>query len=217
MQQIYEFIRIEGSISSGDIHEKILEIAIKNIQDLNVRWGNSKDIIYKADKLRFEPSDYTDASNYNVVDLLNKYINWDTKTGKERNFYLKTYLRFIHNKFDELNTELHYRQLTNGLNNEEIQTIEDFIHNYRSFSPIGFLSKEEENQIQSKCDYYCDELENNFLSIEKQKTSQHQTIPHHKNSIEKNGNTSFSISQIMDKYLRSKSKDVSLWNKLIGQ
>lgn len=211
---LHNSIKTEGKIiDKADFHESNLEIAFQNIDDLNLRWNNTKEVVYVSEKNRFEPSDYTDSSNYSVVDLLNKYISWNVKTGKDRDFHIKTYLRYIQNRFDELHTELHYRKLTNELNEGEKQAVKDFIRQYRSFAPIGLLTEKEENQIRTLCDQYCDELTLSFLCdeiVEAEASASNFTLNHQNVANQNLNDARFSFAQILNKYFRVKSKD-TLW------
>ncbi len=77
-----DLIKIEGLVDADNgQHTKLLKIGKENIEDLNRRLGNSLPIIYNAERHRYEPSDYTDQSNYKVVELLNKYTYWSHTTG----------------------------------------------------------------------------------------------------------------------------------------
>lgn len=226
MKQIeHDLIIIEGEIEiNRDLHSRKIEIAYNNLNDLNKRWSSIKEVIYVAQKFKFEPSDYTDSANYSVVDLLNKYINWDLSEGKDREYQVQTYFRSVQNRFEELNTELHYRKLTNGLSDDNRQEVKAFICNYRFFSPVGILSETEKNQIQSSLNKYCEELETNFLSVEEREfdlnldteeplkeTNVQQS--HEKSSID----AIISLNQIFARYFRRKTNEDSLWTRLIGQ
>lgn len=224
MDQIqHNLIKIEGDIEINTVlNTRNIQIAISNIDDLNQRWDNIYEVIYIADKQKFEPSDYTDPKNYNVVELLNRYINWNLSEGKDREYKIQTYLRSIQNKFEELNTNLHYRQLTNGLNDEDRQKVKAFINNYNFFIPSGFLSEMEKQQMESKLNKYCKELEKKYLSVAEVELilENHDALQETKldNSPDKSSTqTRDSINQIISKYFKIKTNENSLWTRLIGQ
>lgn len=160
-----DLIKIEGIVEANEIqHAEVLKIGNKNIQDLNSRWNNSLPIIYKAEKFKFEPSDYTDSSNYGVVDLLNKFVSWSISIGKERNFQIDTFLAGVENNYKLLKTDLHYIKLTNGINDEHRILIKSFITQYGFFHPQGFLVESEIAHIKSKLNDFCRKLQVEFLN-----------------------------------------------------
>lgn len=162
---LHDLIKIEGIVDADNQkHSNLLKIGKENIEDLNRRLGNSLEIIYNAERHRYEPSDYTDESNYQVVELLNKYIHWSLTTGKELNFQLNTYLQGIENSFNNLKTELHYIKITNGINDRHRLMVHQFINEFYDFSPKGLFSEKEISEIQKKLNAYCKALELEFLN-----------------------------------------------------
>ncbi|SMC62950.1 hypothetical protein [Moheibacter sediminis] len=222
MQTQHNLIKIEGKIGiNQELHNRKLEIAKSNIVELNKRWNNVNEVVYVVEKLKFEPSDYTDSRNYSVVDLLNKYINWDLSEGKDREYQIQTYLRSIQNKFEELNTELHYRRLTNGLNDEDIEDVKIFISNFHFLSPTGFLSEMEKDQIESRLNEYCEVLEKNYISVPEIELSLENYEPLREINLDHPAEKSIiesgtSLNQIFSKYFRVRSNEISLWTRLIG-
>lgn len=160
-----DLIKTEGLVDADNgQHAKLLKIGNANIEDLNRRLGNSLPIIYNAERHRYEPSDYTDQSNYKVVELLNKYTHWSHTTGKELDFQLNIFLQGIENNFNNLKTELHYIKITNGINDEHRLKVREFINESYDFSPKGLFSEVEISEIQKKLNAFCKALEMDFLN-----------------------------------------------------
>lgn len=220
MKQIHQnFIKVVGNIETDfQTNNHHIKIAQQNIYDLNKRFYNFNQVVYVVDKSKFEPSDYTDEANYIVVDLLNKYISWSKMEGKERAYQIQTFLRSVQNKFEELNTDMHYRKLTNGLSEEDIVELKKFLNNYRSFSPYGVLSDDERVQMTSKINKYCKELETNYLIDDNEELELNfetsDLVKKYNKKLEKPNST---INQIFNKYFRFKNKEASVWTRLIGQ
>lgn len=160
-----DLIKIEGSIDlKPEVHSKLLQIGFENIKDLNRRLNNSLEVIYNSERLKFEPSDYTDQSNYEVVELLNKYLKWQQGSGKHKDYHLNTFLQSAESRFNELMTDYHYIQITNGLKDHHKETIIDFITEFADFSPKGLLAEEEISAIQKQLNSYCNSLKMKFLT-----------------------------------------------------
>lgn len=163
--QLHTLIEIDGIVDAKQPkHSQILKIGNENVQDLNKRWDNTLPIIYNAGKFKFEPSDYTDSSNYEVVDLLNKFVSWYISTGKERSFQMETFLAGVENNFKQLKTDLHYIKLANGIKEEHKILLKSFINQYKYFEPKGFLSEAEIAQIKDKLNVCCQKLQSEFLN-----------------------------------------------------
>ena len=220
-----DLMKIEGKMGADQIlHNRKIDIASSNLIELNKRWDNHLAVVYVTEKEKFEPSDYTDEANYRIVDLLNKFINWDLAKGVERAYQIQNFMRSVQIKFEELNTEFHYRKITNDLNDEDYEAIEVFIRNYRNFSPTGFLNDLELKNLKSTLNQYCEELETNFLSTKEEilELDFHTEISSQKNvrtNIVSNHNlpdSSISLNQFFSKYFRRKNNEDSIWMRLIG-
>lgn len=218
-----DFIKMEGKIRTHHVlHNRSIQIASLNIHDLNQRFDNELEVIYVVERFKFEPSDYTHAANYNVVELLNKFISWDLSEGGERQYQLTNFLRFVQNTFEELNTELYYRQLTNTINDSDKERVEVFMINYQSFAPVGILSQDEEILMKVKLNQYCTQLKSNFLSeLEKPldleiETSESKTIVTQNSTKNSITDSNLNISQIFKNYFKRKPNEESLWSRLIS-
>ena len=162
---------------------------------------NALPVIYNAEKQKFEPSDYTDAANYCVVEFLNKYVQWSPNAGRERDFQLQNFLRGVENTFNEIKTEFHYVKLTNGLTEENRATIQFFIDKFYWFSPEGLLSAEEKIQIRAQLNSYCEALKSEFL----QETAALEIIPEVEKvtSVSQTANISFSFSNYFNRIFKT--------------
>ena len=139
----------------SNVHIQNLEIASKNLDDLNKRLSNDVNLVYDELTFKFNYQSYTELS-HKVKVAVNNYCSWSYQEDKETQEWANLHTERILDEKDGILKYIYNPTLKDIPYFQELRL--SFINVYKDHAPLGFLKPEIEKIIKEKVNTYCSEL-----------------------------------------------------------
>jgi hypothetical protein len=148
------------------VHLENLKIAQVNLEDFNSRLQESIVLKYNGLRFKFEKSN-NHQKTYEIEGFINLFTMWSKNLSYGFQDFYSTFFKKIEYEYNQIVQDYRGRYVLKKITNRDIEIFnsdrEVFIRKYHNYSPLGFLSNEQENEIKLKINkLFIDPIKNEY-------------------------------------------------------